>query len=313
RAYLLTDFRYFERAQALAPYWEAVQIDRQYTLNSFLQELRPENLAVEESIVSHSFYKQVGETGIPLVAGDGLVEKLRAVKEPEELEKIQKAEALGDDCYTHLLGWFRPGVTERETALEIQKFFLENGAEGLSFDTICLFGANTSLPHGEPGNAVLKPGDFITLDFGCVVDGYCSDMTRTLALGPITQEQKDLYRIVLEAQMEACKKIRPGITGKEADAFAREIISQAGYGEFFGHGLGHGVGLEIHEAPTLNPSGAEILAENMVVTIEPGIYLPGKYGIRIEDLAILTESVIMKNGYCGIINTVQSSKELIIL
>ncbi len=305
RAYLLTDFRYIERAQALAPLWEAVEISREYTLFSFLRELNPENLAVEEEIVSHSFYKDVEATGISLISGDGLTEKIRAVKEPEELAAIQRAETLGDRCFTHLLDWFRPGVTERETALEIQNFFLREGAEGLSFDTIALFGANTSLPHGEPSSAELKPGDFITLDFGCVVDGYCSDMTRTLALGPITQDQKDLYAVVLEAQTEACKKLRAGMTGKEGDAVAREIISQAGFGKYFGHGLGHGVGLEIHEAPTLNPSGGEMLEKNMTVTVEPGIYLPGKYGIRIEDLVFLTES--------DIINTVQSSKELIIL
>jgi Xaa-Pro aminopeptidase len=161
------------------------------------------------------------------------------------------------------------------------------------------------LPHGEPSNKKLELGDFVTLDYGCVIDGYCSDMTRTVALGSVTQEQREIYELVLKAQEAGCKAISAGVSCYDVDKVARDIISDAGYGDAFGHGTGHGVGLEIHEAPTLNTKSKEVLESNMVVTIEPGVYLPKKFGVRIEDLAIVTSS--------SIINTVKSKKELIIL
>ena len=181
----------------------------------------------------------------------------------------------------------------------------QNGAEDLSFDTILITGAKTSLPHGVPGDDVIKKGDFVTMDYGCKVDGYCSDETRTVAVGQPTQEMIDVYNIVLEAQLNACNNIKAGLTGKECDALARDIIVKAGYGEYFGHSLGHGTGLEIHESPRYAQTNNEPIKAGTIVSIEPGIYLPGKFGVRIEDLALVTET--------GIINFVTAPKELIIL
>lgn len=204
-----------------------------------------------------------------------------------------------------MLNYLKPGLTELEAAFELEMFLRKEGAQALSFDTILVSGVRTSLPHGVPSEKKLEKGDFITMDFGCIVDGYCSDMTRTVALGKVSQEQKEVYNIVLEAQKNGCDAIRQGLSCRDADKACRDIITDAGYGEFFGHGTGHGVGLEIHEAPTLNARSDEVLEENMIVTIEPGIYLPKQFGVRIEDLAIVTAS--------GIINLVKSDKELIVV
>lgn len=307
-AWLLTDFRYTEAAEkAVSQDFEVVLLDREYDEFDFLRELNPVCLGIEEKVVSASFYRKLEET-LPdscICSGDGLAESLRAVKDEQELETIAKAEALGDRCFAHMLDFLKPGVTEQEAALEIEFFFRRNGASRLSFPTISIFGEKTSLPHGEPGNRVLCTGDFITMDFGCVVDDYCSDMTRTVACGAVSTEMRTVYEVVLEAQLAACGALKPGLPCREADRAARSVIEKAGYGQYFGHGLGHGVGLQIHEAPTLNPGSDEILAENMAVTIEPGIYLPKKFGIRIEDLAFVTKS--------GIILTAHSPKELITL
>ena len=193
----------------------------------------------------------------------------------------------------------------KEAAAELEHFMKQNGAEDLSFDTILITGAKTSLPHGVPGNEVIKTGDFVTMDYGCKVDGYCSDQTRTVAVGQPTQEMIDVYNIVLEAQLNACRNFHAGLTGKECDALARDVIEKAGYGEYFGHSLGHGTGLEIHESPRYSQLNNEPIKAGTIVSIEPGIYLPGKFGVRIEDLALVTEK--------GIINFVTAPKELIIL
>jgi len=304
--YLLTDFRYIEAASEKSPLYEAVLTDSSYTLHEFLKESDIKKLAVEEKCITVSAYNELkNNTDCELISGDGIVEDVRIVKDDSELESIAKAEALGDLCFSHILSYLKPGLTEIEVATEIELFLRKNGAERLSFDTICVSGERTSLPHGEPSNKKLKKGEFVTLDFGCVVDGYCSDMTRTVALGSVTQEQRDIYNLVLQAQKAGCDEIKSGVSCFAADKTVRDIIAAAGFGSEFGHGTGHGVGLEIHEAPTLNPRSKEILRENMVVTIEPGIYIPKKFGVRIEDLAIVTDS--------GIINTVKSDKELIII
>ncbi len=227
------------------------------------------------------------------------------IKNEKEIESISKAAALGDRCYEHILGFIKPGMTEKQVAAEIERFLYENGAEGLAFDTISVSGNRSCLPHGEPTDKIIEKGEFLTLDFGAVIDGYCGDMTRTIAIGFVTPEMKRVYDTVLEAQRAAMDFIKAGVRCFDADKIARDIISEAGYGEYFVHGLGHGVGRLVHEAPTLNARSEEILASNMVVTIEPGIYIPEQFGVRIEDLAIVTDF--------GIINKVESRKELIIL
>ena len=201
--------------------------------------------------------------------------------------------------------FIKPGVTEKQIALELDFYMLSHGAEAVSFETIAVTGAKSSMPHGVPDETVVKNGDFITMDFGAVCKGYHSDMTRTVAVGEVTEEQKTVYETVLKAQKNALSVLKKGLPCSEADKAARDIIDNAGYGDYFGHSTGHGVGVEIHENPTLAPKSTDILEIGDVVTVEPGIYLPGKFGVRIEDMALITE-----NGYE---NLTSSPKELIIL
>jgi len=227
------------------------------------------------------------------------------IKTPEQILNIMKASAMGDMCFSHMLGYIKTGMTEMQIANEIERVLLSLGSEGLSFTTICVSGNRTAFPHGEPSEKIIAEGDFITLDFGAVVNGYCGDMTRTVAMGKVTGEQRKVYNIVLAAQLAGIDSIKAGVSCFDVDKAVRDIIVEAGYGEYFVHGTGHGVGTQVHEAPTLNSKSEEILEEYMPVTIEPGIYMPEKFGVRIEDLAIVTKF--------GIINTVNSSKDLIIL
>lgn len=231
--------------------------------------------------------------------------KSNIVKSASEIESISKAAALGDRCFSHILGFIEPGMTDQQVADEIGRFLYAGGAEGLAFDTISVSGERSCLPHGEPTDKVIQKGEFLTMDFGAVIDGYCGDMTRTIAIGFVTDEMKRVYETVLEAQLAAIEFIKAGVACFDADKVARDIITNAGYGEYYPHGLGHGVGILVHEAPTLNAKSTEILEKDMVITIEPGIYIPNKFGVRIEDLAIVTDF--------GIINKVESKKELIIL
>ena len=227
------------------------------------------------------------------------------IKTEDEIAAIRKAAAIGDLCFTRILRFIKPGMAETEVASRIEKILFELGAEKLAFPTICVSGERTNLPHGEPTDKIIKAGEFVTLDFGAVVFGYCADMTRTIAIGYASDHQREVYGIVLKAQLAAIKACRAGVRGADVDKVARDIIEEAGYGEEFCHGTGHGVGAEVHEAPYLKRESEDVLLENMVVTIEPGIYIKDKFGVRIEDLAIVTKF--------GIINTVKSAKELIVL
>ena len=227
------------------------------------------------------------------------------IKTPDEILRIMKAAAMGDICFSHILEYIRPGMTELQVSDEIERTLMSLGAEGLSFPTICVSGVNTTQPHGEPTDKVIEDGDFVTMDFGAVVEGYCGDMTRTIAVGHVSEKQREVYDVVLRSQLAGLDACRAGVRCRDIDAVSRNIIEEAGYGEFYIHGTGHGVGTEVHEAPTLNSRSDEILAEFMPVTVEPVIYIPNEFGVRIEDLAIITEF--------GIINTVKSEKELIII
>ena len=235
----------------------------------------------------------------------GLVEKLRMVKDEDEIENTKKACDIAVKTYLHMLDFLRPGLEEIEAAAELEYFMRKCGADGPSFDTILISGINTSRPHGVPGHKKIEYGDFVTMDFGCKVNGYCSDMTRTVAMGSATDEMKEVYDVVLNAQLNAIANLHAGLTGQEGDAFARSVIEKAGYGEYFGHSLGHGTGLDIHEKPNWSPAYKEIIPAGSILSIEPGIYLPGKFGVRIEDLALVTES--------GIIDFEDAPKELTIL
>ena len=227
------------------------------------------------------------------------------IKSPEEILNILTAEAMGDKCFEHILGFIRPGMTELQVAEEIERTLFALGAEALAFDTICVSGANTCLPHGMPSDKVIEEGDLLTMDFGGVYKGFCGDMPRTVGIGCLSQEQIHVYDVVLRAQLAALGRCCDGVTCADADAAARDIIDAEGYGSFFIHTTGHGVGREVHEAPRLAGNSPDVLTTNMAVTVEPGIYIPDRFGVRIEDLAIITDF--------GIINATKSVKELIIL
>ena len=305
-AYIITDFRYREMAQQFTwlTYFEQFS-------GKFLYDLlnsRPEKrIGIEKDRILYSQVLALKDKcpEKEFVPVEDIVLALREVKDEFEIEATRKACAVAMKAFDHMCGFLRPGLTEREAAAELEHFMKMNGAEDLSFDTILITGAKTSLPHGVPGDEVIKKGDFVTMDYGCKVDGYCSDETRTVAVGQPTQEMIDVYNIVLEAQLNACNNIHAGLTGKQCDSFARDVIEKAGYGEYFGHSLGHGTGLEIHESPRYAQTNNEPIKAGTIVSIEPGIYLPGKFGVRIEDLALVTEK--------GIINFVTAPKELIIL
>ena len=202
---------------------------------------------------------------------------------------MKKAQAITDMAFAEICKVLRPGMSEKEAATELIHCLLKNGSEGLAFDPIVVSGPNTSKPHGVPGDRKMEYGDFVTMDFGAKVDGYCADMTRTVALGFVSEEMSRVYEIVLRAQEEAIAATKAGKTGAEVDGVARKIIEEAGYGEYFGHGYGHSVGLEIHEAPNCSPGNQKPLPAGVVCSAEPGIYLPGKFGVRIEDVVIITE------------------------
>lgn len=242
---------------------------------------------------------------ITTVGTDKIIDSFRAVKSDEEIENICKAQRIAEAALKHILGFIKIGVTEKEIALELDHYMLSHGAEALSFETIAISGANTSKPHGVPTEKKIEDGDFVTMDYGAVVNGYHSDMTRTVAVGHVSDEQKKIYDIVLKAQLASLEILRSGLKRSDGDKAARDVITEAGYGEFFRHSTGHGVGIEIHEKPNLSPKSVTTLRAGNIVTVEPGIYIPGKFGVRIEDMALITEN--------GCQNLTNAAKELVIL
>lgn len=290
-----TDSRYIELAKKRISVCQVEELKkRQEQLDAVIRRTGIKTLAVETNHLTVTEFQTLQKNHPTVIfqedaRGDEIIRSQRMVKLPEEVEAIRKAQAIAEKGFSHLLKLLRPGLTEKEIQLELDYFMLKNGAEALSFDTIAVAGPNSSLPHGVPTDYQLQQGDFLTLDFGAVVDGYHSDMTRTVAIGAVDELKKEVYEIVMAAQLAAIAAIRPGITAKDADAAAREVIGEAGYGDCFGHGTGHGVGLEIHEAPNLSQSSTQVLEKGMIVTVEPGIYLPSRFGVRIEDMVLVTE------------------------
>ena len=287
--WFITDFRYTEQAKAQCPGFEIQLHNTERPLEAILKEAGLKTLAFEDQYVTYQFYKNLSDKlpDLTLIPAGAEMEALRLVKEDWEIEKITKAARIADQAFEHILGYIRPGVSERDVALELEIYMKKLGASGLSFETIAASGVRSAMPHGVASGKLIEEGDLLTLDFGCVYEGYCSDMTRTLVVGTASEKQKEIYGVVLEAQEQALAAIREGINGVDVDKIARDVISSRGYGDYFGHGLGHGVGLEIHEEPRLSPTGVKTLMENMVVTDEPGIYLPGFGGVRIEDLVVV--------------------------
>jgi Xaa-Pro aminopeptidase len=260
-------------------------------LPPILLDLEVASLGMEAQVVSHAEWTALAAAapGLELHAIDEELVPLRIRKSPDEVAAIEAACALTDACFAHLVGWIRPGVTEREIAWELERFFLSNGAEGLAFDTIVLAGPRAAMPHGRPSDARVERGNVLLIDFGCIVDGYRSDMTRTLFVGDVPDDIRRYHDSVREGQALAMAALRPGVNGQDVDAVARERIAGEGV-EPYGHGLGHGIGLQTHEPPSLRKSAPYALEAGMVFSVEPGIYLPGVTGIRIEDIVALEEA-----------------------
>ena len=305
-----TDSRYIEAAQNGIRGFEVIMTDRAnpYTklLNEAIADFSITTLGYEENYLSVAEFTEFkAKLNAKLVPMHAQISGFRAVKEPWELDIMRRAQAMADKAFSEVLTRIKVGMTEKELQAELIYCLYKNGGEGLSFDPIVVSGPNTSLPHGVATDRVIREGDFITMDFGVLLEGYCSDMTRTVAVGYATEEMKKVYNTVLQAQLAGIAATRAGVKGKDVDAAARKVITDAGYGEYFGHGYGHSLGLEVHEAPNCNPAGETVMETGMVTSAEPGIYLPGKFGVRIEDVVIFTAD--------GCENITKSPKDLIIV
>lgn len=286
-----TDSRYIESAENGIKGFEVKMVDRgnwyHKLLNEAIADFGVTTLGYEEDYLTVAEFQGYEKNlNAKLVPMNAKINGFRAVKEEWELNLMRKAQQITDAAFKEVLTKIKPGMTELALQAELIYCLYKNGATGLAFDPIVISGPNTSMPHGVAGERIIQEGDFITMDFGALYQGYCADMTRTVAVGYATEEMKKVYEIVLQAQLAAIAATRAGIPGKDVDAVARQVIADAGYGDYFGHGYGHGLGMEVHEAPSASPAAERIMEENMIVSAEPGIYLPGKFGVRIEDVTI---------------------------
>lgn len=285
-AHIVTDFRYIEAAETLAPAgFEVVAPKnmREYIADVFKKE-GVKTVAFEEERVTYASLESLKSSiAADFVPSKGVIEEMRRYKDHSEVEKIKAAQKITDDAFEHIIKVMTPDMTEIDVAVELEFFMRKAGAEEKSFDTIAVSGSASSLPHGVPRNVKLEKG-FFTMDYGCVVDGYHSDMTRTVVLGKADADMKKLYDTVLHAQVSTIEGAKVGMKNAAIDAIARDIIENAGYHGCFGHGTGHGVGLEIHEEPRFSPKSADFFKSGHIITVEPGIYIAGKYGCRIEDM-----------------------------
>lgn len=303
---LITDSRYTIQAREQAPDFEI--IDSADGFKNILKRIPQSYIGFEENYVSVNQYrKRQRDAGDEktLVPMQKRIDALRQIKDDEEIRRIAEAERIGDEAFSYILDKIKPGVTEREIALELEFFMKKQGAAALSFETIAASGVRSAMPHGAASQKVIEKGDLLTLDFGCVYEGYCSDMTRTVAVGSVSDRQREIYEIVLKAQLAALDVIKPGMRCAEVDKTARDIIKAAGYGDNFGHSLGHSVGIQIHESPVFSAKSRDAVKAGHVITVEPGIYVDGFGGVRIEDLVVVTEE--------GIQNLTRSPKELLVV
>lgn len=309
RAALLTDFRYREQAPQQAAGFEVIEHGQSQnaTVAEVLKQWGVKTLLFEEANVTFAAYKALEKAfeGVRLEPAGGLIEQLRMIKDEGEIAIMQEAADLADRAFSHILGFLKPGLRETDVALELEVFMRAHGATSSSFDTIVASGERSALPHGVASDRIIGTNEFVKLDFGAYYKGYCSDITRTVVVGTPTDKHREIYGIVLEAQLHALANLAPGMTGKEGDALTRDIITRYGYGDCFGHSTGHGLGMDIHEEPRLSANGDTVLTPGMTVTVEPGIYLPGFGGVRIEDDVVMTET--------GIHILTRSPKDLIVL
>ncbi|HVJ48903.1 Xaa-Pro peptidase family protein [Desulfitobacterium sp.] len=307
KAYLLTDFRYIQQATAQAPDFQVVKTGSDIYASLTALASNTGKIGFEEESTTYADYLNLKEA-LPqteLIPQSKILSELRSIKDAGELEHIRQAVKIADDAFAHILQFVEVGQTEEEISLELEFAMRRAGASGGSFDFIVASGLRSSMPHGVASSKKIQQGELLTMDFGAIYQGYCSDITRTLCFGEPTEKQREIYEIVLQAQKAGIAAIKPGIPGKEVDAVARKIIADAGYGDNFGHGLGHSVGLAIHENPRFSLSEEQILEPGMVITIEPGIYIPDWGGVRIEDMAVITEAG------CEVLT--QAPKEFIII
>ena len=310
-AYFLVDFRYFEKAKRVVSSCNVILSEKlPKQINEILKTDGVKRVYFENRTISLREYSDL-KSNLPdfEIVNDSKVEdflySMRAVKSQDELKIMEQAQKLTDDTFEYILNGIRVGKTEKAIALEMEFYMRRLGSEGVAFDFIVVSGENTSLPHGTPTDRTIKKGDFITMDFGAVIDGYNADMTRTVAVGNVSEKQQFVYDTVLKAQLRALESIKAGAVCKDIDKIARDVIDNAGFSGCFGHALGHSVGVEIHESPNFSPRDNTVLKSGMVLSVEPGIYLENEFGVRIEDVISVTDS--------GHYNLTKSPKELIIL
>ena len=292
--FYFTDSRYIEAAHNKVQDAEIAMTDAAHPyvdlINAAMEKTHVQKLGFEDAYMTVADYRHYSEKlHCQLVPATELLISLRQSKDEEEIQRMIAAQRIAEGALDQIVKEIKPGVTEKEIAARLQYLMLAGGAENMSFDPIVASGPNGSMPHAVPTDRKIQDGDFVTMDFGCIYQGYCSDMTRTVAVGYATDEMKHVYDTVLKAQLTAIAATKAGVPGKEIDGVARKVIADAGYGEYFGHGYGHSLGLEIHETPSPNASNVEPLPAGVVCSAEPGIYLPGKFGVRIEDVTIITE------------------------
>ena len=303
---VLTDSRYTQQAALEADDFEVVETS--CILDKVCEYINSENLKsilFEDDFMSTAAYLRLKNKAgnVTLSAGSNELGRLRMIKTDKELSAMAEAELICSRAFDRILGFIKPGISEKTLAAELEYYIRQEGGEGFAFDTIAISGERCSLPHGTPSEKLIEKGDFVTLDFGCRFKGYCSDMTRTVVVGKASERQKEIYEIVKEAQQGGLEAIYAGAEAKACDFAARSVIEKYGYGKYFGHSLGHGVGILVHELPNLSPKSEIVLEENMVVTCEPGIYIPDFGGVRIEDMVC-----VKKNGN---INMTSATKELL--
>jgi len=306
----LTDFRYIEFAKKTCGQdYDVMMYDKKpFTfLYNLIKDGNINRIGFEDSDISYLAYQSIHNelSNIELVGIQAKIDELRLYKDDGEIKKLKQAVKIGDDAFIYILNYLKVGISEIEVAAEIEYFMKKNGAEKPSFDTIVASGKRSSLPHGVPTEKLIEAGDGVTMDFGAIYDGYCSDMTRTVFVGQPEDKMVEIYNIVLKAQMTAEENVKVGKSGVEIDKIARDIIYEAGYEGMFGHGLGHGVGIVVHEEPRLSTTGKTIMKNKMIVTVEPGIYVPNYGGVRIEDMVVVNDDkpIVLTS----------SAKELIII
>ncbi|MCL2082058.1 MAG: Xaa-Pro peptidase family protein [Oscillospiraceae bacterium] len=310
QSYLMVDFRYLEGADACKDYFTVLETSAKKTQQIWISEILGKRKkigfdAMGITSAAHEKWKK-DLPGCTWFAIDQDIAGMRVIKDPQEQKALRSAQKIAEKAWVEVLANFiKPDITERSLAAELVYRMLRHGADGISFDPIVVSGKNGSLPHGSPTDKPIRNGEFVTLDFGCVKDGYCSDMTRTVSVGSASDEMRRVYDVVLQAQAAGIAAAKEGVLGRDVDKAAREVIAEAGYGDGFGHGFGHGIGLSVHEPPSANYSGNTPLPAGSVISAEPGIYLPGRFGVRIEDMLLITET--------GCENLTKAGKDLLVL